>query len=112
MTAAPYTFEAAGQMLDYGFGTAASLQVSVLVSKTHHRIRIAHVNEFRIWPRRIKRNTKRTCETGCKGFGSFGLSAAINSSEHENAARPTLCQKQIAIRCCANQSWIFQICGV
>src|ERR1700735_4732868 len=112
MTAAPYTFEAAGQMLDYGFGTAASFQISILICKAHHRIRVADVNEFGVWSGRIKCDTERARKSGRESFGGLGFSTGGYASEHQDAARPALCQKQVAIGRCSKQSRIFQILGV
>src|SRR5262249_17351030 len=72
---------AAGQVGDL-LRRASRFEVSILVGNADYRIRVADVDPFRIWSRRVKRNSKRLGQAGGEGLGAFRFAVFRHAAEN------------------------------
>src|SRR2546423_6367511 len=91
------------------FGGTAGLHVTVLVRKTHHRIRIAYIYPLRIWSWRIKVNPKRPVQPLRENSHLLRLSFSRNSAEHAHDPLAHFGDKKIPIGSRANKSRLVQV---
>src|SRR6266700_8090182 len=85
---------------------AAGLQISVLVSKTHHGTLIGHIHPLRIRAGRVEGDAEWPLQLTGKNLHLLRLPITGNSAENLDLAGIGLREKKIPIRSSANQAWI------
>src|SRR3984893_5637791 len=101
----------AGQIGNNCFYGSASFQITVLIGKPHHGIRVADINILRSRSRGVESNSIRHRETRREYVVRFDLSLFAQSAKHANSAGRTFREEEIPIGSRDDLSSVFQASG-
>ncbi len=87
---------------------SAGLQISVVIRKANHFIRVSDINPLRVRSRRIKRNSVRLGQPVCEDLHLFRLAVGGHPAKNADAPRVTFRQKNVAVRRGPQPAWTIQ----